>query len=70
MTYKITTVDNKVYACRCFTKEIQSLQKRYQAINNFINKYNLKYLVETKYLTRGIIVENSEYPIIKMAWIE
>lgn len=57
------------WAVRCFTREIQDLQRRYQAINNFLSKGQSRYFVTAKYLANGIRVNGKEYPIIKMQWL-
>ena len=58
------------WAVRCFTREIQDLQKRYQSISNFLSKNNSQYFVTAKYLASGIKVSGKEYPIIKMQWLK
>ncbi len=68
-TYKLTN-GNSNWAVRCFTREIDHLQKRYQAIDDFIEKHGSKYLVEARYLKYGIQVNGKWHPIIKMKWIE
>ena len=68
-TYKLLN-GQRAWAVRCFTREISDLQRRYQAIENFISKNNSKYFVEAKYLCEGIRVNGKIYPIIKMQWLE
>jgi len=68
-TYKVRS-GNFSWAARCFTREIGHLQKRYQAIDEFIEKTGCDYLVEARYLKQGIQVNNDWSPIIKMHWIE
>lgn len=60
---------NGDWAVRCFTREIQDLQTRYQAINNFLSKGQSRYFITAKYLSNGIRVSDKEYPIIKMQWL-
>ncbi|MEI6191345.1 MAG: hypothetical protein WCP24_03215 [bacterium] len=68
-TYKVRN-GNFSWAVRCFTREVDHLQKRYQAIDEFIEKTNCDYLVEARYLKHGIQVDNEWSSIIKMHWIE
>lgn len=68
-TYKVRN-GNFSWAVRCFTREIGNLQKRYQAIDEFIHKTGCDYLVEARYLKHGIQVNNEWSSIIKMHWIE
>ena len=67
-TYRLQNGSND-WAIRCFTKEIQDLQKRYQAIGNFLSKAQSKYFVDARYLPNGIRIAGKEYPIIKMKWL-
>ncbi|HEY5745315.1 MAG TPA: hypothetical protein VIU12_04480 [Chryseolinea sp.] len=67
-TYRLQSGSHD-WAVRCFTREIQDLQKRYQAINNFLSKTQSKYFVDAKYLPSGIRVAGIEYPVIKMKWL-
>jgi hypothetical protein len=67
-TYRLQSGSND-WAVRCFTREIQDLQKRYQAINSFLSKNQSKYFVDARYLPSGIRIAGKEYPIIKMKWL-
>lgn len=69
VTFKLqTTAAN--FAVRCFTRDITDIQKRYQAITNFFSTKSSRYFVEAKYLTDGIKVAGTFYPIIKMKWMD
>lgn len=69
ITYKLSNHQNG-WAVRCFHRDIQDLQKRYQAIGNFFSKNPSQYFVDAKYLSHGIKVNGTGYPIIKMLWLE
>lgn len=69
ITYKLSNSQSG-WAVRCFHRDIQDLQKRYQSIGNFIAKNNSQYFIDAKYLTEGIKVNGKGYPIIKMLWLE
>ena len=69
ITYKLSN-HQKGWAVRCFHRDIQDLQKRYQAIGNFLAKTPSQYFVDAKYLSEGIKVNGKGYPIIKMLWLE
>lgn len=57
------------WAVRCFTREIQDLKRRYEAINNFLFQAKSKYFVDARFLPDGIRVSGILYPIIKMKWL-
>jgi hypothetical protein len=68
-TYKLFNSANS-WAARCFTREVHDLQKRYQVIGDFFSQTVSKYFVEAKFLRNGINVNGSQYPIIKMQWLD
>ena len=69
ITYKLSN-HQAAWAVRCFHRDIQDLQGRYQTIGIFLSKNQSSYFVEAKYLADGIIVNGKPYPIIKMRWLE
>jgi hypothetical protein len=69
VTYKLFNSQNG-WAVRCFHRDIQDLQKRYQTIGNFLAKNSSQYFVDAKYLSEGIKVNGKGYPVIKMLWLE
>ena len=69
ITYKLSN-HQKGWAVRCFHRDIQDLQKRYQAIGNFFAKTPSVYFVDAKYLAEGIKINGKGYPIIKMHWLD
>ena len=69
ITYKLSN-HQSAWAVRCFHRDIQDLQKRYQSIGNFLSKNQSSYFVNAQYLTDGIKINGKGYPIIKMRWFE
>jgi hypothetical protein len=69
ITYKLIN-PQKSWAVRCFHRDIQDLQQRYQAIGSFLAKNQSRYFVDAKYLAEGIKVNGKGYPIIKMLWLD
>lgn len=61
----------KDFAVRCFTRQINELEKRYNAISNFLkNNKASSYFVSAEYEKQGINVNGTFYPIIKMDWTQ
>jgi aminoglycoside phosphotransferase (APT) family kinase protein len=58
------------WAVRCFTKEYHDLQKRYEAIGEFLSKNPSNYFVDATLEQQGIHVGGGWYPIIKMDWVK
>lgn len=69
ITYKLIH-NQSGWAVRCFHRDIQDLQKRYQAVGNFLAKTKSQYFVQAQYLENGIKVNGKGFPIIKMQWLE
>jgi len=68
-TYKFKN-SIKNWAVRCFTREISDLQKRYQSIGDFTTKNNCSFLVNAKYVQKGVRINGEFHPIIKMDWLD
>lgn len=62
--------NSKKYAVRCFLSYYPDQQRRYQILSLYLDKLNLPYMVDFKFLERGIKVKGKWYPILKMEWIE
>ncbi|MCL1933860.1 MAG: hypothetical protein FWF53_08655 [Candidatus Azobacteroides sp.] len=69
ITYKLSN-NQAIWAVKCFHRDIQDLQRRYQSIGNFFSKNPSSYFVDARYLAEGIKINEKGYPIIKMRWIE
>jgi predicted Ser/Thr protein kinase len=62
--------DNKSYAIKCYTLQIENLEKRYEKISRYFNKVKLPFFVDFVYVAKGVLVQDQPYPILKMRWIE
>ena len=60
----------KKYAARCLIRDSEDIEKRYKAIDDYLNKVNLDYMIDFDYLEKGILVNGKWLPLIKMEWIE
>lgn len=59
---------NRKYAVRCFHKKSDSLELRYRAISKRLNALHSDYFLQFEFQPKGIIVDGSPYPIVKMEW--
>jgi hypothetical protein len=59
-----------VWAVRCFHKEVNDLQSRYDQISTFLKDQPFDFFIPFKYLSEGINVHGKRYPIVKMAWAQ
>ena len=68
-TYHLFNHPTKDFAVRCFTRQINELEKRYSAISNFLKANQASsYFVNAEFQQQGINVNGTFYPIIKMDW--
>jgi anion-transporting ArsA/GET3 family ATPase len=58
------------WAARCFLKEVPDLQRRYEAISQYLNSANLTYTVPFTYISNGISLRGRSYPLLKMQWVK
>jgi serine/threonine protein kinase len=58
------------WAVKCFTRKIDGLQQRYQAVSEHLHHANLRFMVDFRYLEEGIRVHGQCYPVLKMRWVE
>lgn len=58
------------WAIRCFTNNVKDQKDRYDAISSHLNSVNLPYMVPFEYLSEGIKINGTWFPIVKMQWVE
>jgi predicted flap endonuclease-1-like 5' DNA nuclease len=58
------------WAVRCFLREVSDHQARYQAISEHLQKVKLPSTVGFEFLSQGIRIRGTWYPILKMEWID
>jgi serine/threonine protein kinase len=61
---------SRVWAVRCFTREVDDQQKRYDAISSYLRAVKLPCFVRFEFIKRGILVNGQWYPILKMEWVD
>ncbi|TCP12548.1 serine/threonine protein kinase [Simplicispira metamorpha] len=67
LTYTIKTASKK-YAVRCFHRESKALERRYEAISRRLASLRSPYFLDFQFQPKGISVDGSTFPIVKMAW--
>jgi uncharacterized protein YjbI with pentapeptide repeats len=59
------------WAVRCFIRVPQdNVRQRYAAISDYLDEYDLPYLVNFQFLEQGILVKGVWYPALKMDWVD
>jgi hypothetical protein len=58
------------WAVKCFTRKVEGLHQRYQAISAHLDQANLPFMVDFRYLDEGIRIHGEWYPLLKMRWVE
>ena len=69
LTFEIVA-DGKKFAVRCFHKQSDSLQARYDAISEHLRRIRSPYFVEFEFQPSGITTESGTYPIVRMEWAD
>lgn len=59
----------KAYAVRCFTRQVQDQQERYEKLSRHLQRHKPRGMVNFQYLEQGIRVNGDWFPIVKMEWI-
>ena len=59
---------SKTFALRCWIKDVDDAEIRYQKISEYLTQANLPYFVDFEYLPEGIWVRGTKYPITRMEW--
>ena len=68
--FPMTTEGGQQYAVKCFLKEGPEQQARYEAVAEHLATLDLPALVEFDYQPAGVRVAGTDYPLLKMEWIE
>src|SRR6516165_10287379 len=63
-------VDSADVALRCFTREAEGQQKRYQDLHEHLAHSIPRYMVDFIYWDREILVDGTRYPVVEMGWVE
>ncbi len=59
---------SKTFALRCWLKDVVDAEIRYQKISAHLTQANLPYFVDFEYVSKGIWVRGTKYPITRMEW--
>ncbi len=64
------TVRERRWAVKCFLTDVKDQKERYKAISQHLSQADLQHTLPFEYQERGIQVDGSWYPILKMKWVE
>ena len=60
----------QTFAVRCFTREVNDQQSRYNDLSNYLINVLPPSFVHFQYLEEGIRFKGDWYPMVKMEWVE
>ena len=63
-------VASQTFALRCWVKDVRDAQERYEQISDYLQQFGLSYFVDFEYVSAGIRINDTEYPITRMEWAE
>ena len=69
LTYEVS-VNGARYAVRCFHKESDSLERRYEAIARKLKSIASPWFMDFDFQPAGIRTESGQFPIVRMQWAE
>jgi hypothetical protein len=58
------------WAAKCFTRQVDGLRQRYQAVSDHLHAARLPFMVDFRYLDEGIRIRGQWFPVLKMRWVE
>lgn len=67
--FELTSPAGDRYAVKCFTREVPDQARRYQAISDHLATVRHPWKVGFEYVTHGILVRDSWFPVLKMEWV-
>lgn len=67
--YRVNCAERS-YAVRCFLQEGDHQVERYEAISRYFLQQGFKFAVPFQFIRRGIRINGSWYPILKMDWVD
>jgi len=68
--FPVTTPSGRTYALKCFLKDVPEQQTRYEAVAAHLEGLDLAPLLEFEYQPAGIRVAGTDYPLLKMEWVD
>lgn len=69
VVYKAESADQRTWAVRCFSREVDGQHERYAAITDELRRLRLPFTVDFTYQPHGIKVLGRRYPLLKMEWV-
>lgn len=70
VVFPYETTDGKKWAFRCWHSDISNSRRRYKTISKAISDSNLDFLCNFEYIDKGINVDGTIYPTIRMKWVD
>ena len=67
--YQMDDSHGRQFAVRCFLHNIPDQSVRYGEISAELRRLALPYMVPFEFLSEGIYINNSAYPMLKMQWV-
>ncbi len=68
--FPMTTDGGTPYAVKCFLSEVPNQQTRYEAVSDYLKTVEIDALVAFDYQPDGIRVQGTDYPLLKMEWVD
>lgn len=70
VVFKMVDNDGKFYAVRCFHRYQTNREKSYKLICKELSKVSSMYLLPINYLEKELFIDENEYPVLLMEWVD
>lgn len=70
VVFKMVDNDGKFYAVRCFHRYQPNREKSYKLICKELSKVSSMYLLPINYLEKELFIDENEYPVLLMDWVD
>lgn len=70
LTFEVDSDDGRHFALRCFHKELDALDLRYEAICAHLARHRSPHFADLQFQPRGIRTESGWHPVVRMDWVE
>ncbi|NBB87893.1 MAG: hypothetical protein GVY12_16950, partial [Bacteroidetes bacterium] len=68
--FPMTARTGQRWAVKCFLTDVPNQRARYRAIAEHLDTHPLSHTVDFTYQDEGIRVDGTDYPILKMEWVD
>jgi hypothetical protein len=69
IVFQVKSKTGKLWAVRCFLSQLAAHEERYKILQSYINTHAPPMLASLEFQAKGIFIEGTLFPILKMEWV-